>query len=62
MNSFPLVSITIATFNVVEFVAHSLECLINQSYRNTEIICIDDGSTDGTLAILNKYADRGSKV
>jgi glycosyltransferase involved in cell wall biosynthesis len=62
MNSFPLVSITIPTFNVAEFVAHSLECLINQSYRNTEIICIDDGSTDGTLAILNEYAARDTRI
>ena len=58
----PFVSITIATFNVAEYVAASLESLLNQTYKHTELICIDDASTDGTLDILNGYAKKDARI
>ena len=58
----PLVSITLATFNIEGYISESLECIVNQSLRDIEIICIDDGSTDSTLSILNEYAKLRFKV
>ena len=58
----PIVSVTIATYNVEEFVAASMECIISQTLKNIEIICIDDGSSDMTLAILKEYALKDTRV
>jgi glycosyltransferase involved in cell wall biosynthesis len=58
----PYVSIALATYNVEEFVRDSLECIVNQTLKNIEIICIDDGSTDNTLSILNEYAERDNRI
>lgn len=58
----PLVSITLSTYNIEQYIAGSLDCLINQTYKNTEIICIDDGSTDNTLKILKEYATKDKRI
>jgi glycosyltransferase involved in cell wall biosynthesis len=52
----PLVSIVVATYNGERFLAALLDSLLQQTYKNSEIIVVDDGSTDGTLAILDSYA------
>lgn len=61
-NNSHLVSITIATYNVAPFVAKSLECMVNQSLRDIEILCVDDGSTDGTLQILQDFASKDNRI
>ncbi len=61
-NISPIVSITLAAYNVEEYIAESLDCIINQTLKDIEIICIDDGSTDNTLIILNEYASRDSRI
>ncbi|MEO9021802.1 MAG: glycosyltransferase family 2 protein [Ginsengibacter sp.] len=58
----PLVSVTVSTFNVEEFVAQSLETIVNQSLKDIEIICIDDGSSDRTLEILYEFAMKDSRM
>lgn len=58
----PLVSITMSTYNVENFIEESLECIVNQTLKDLEIICIDDGSTDGTLHILNHYAAKDKRI
>jgi glycosyltransferase involved in cell wall biosynthesis len=58
MESLPLVSIALCTYNGEKFLVQQLDTLVNQTYKNLEIIAVDDGSTDGTLDILNAYAKK----
>jgi len=51
-----LVSIVIPVYNSAQFLKESIDSIINQTYSNIEIICIDDGSTDNSLEILKSYS------
>lgn len=51
----PLVSIIIPTYNYGYLISETLDCLINQTYINWEAIIIDDGSTDNTKVLVQKY-------
>src|SRR5882724_6628365 len=53
-----LVSIVIPCFNAERFLTETLESAFLQTYPHTEIIVIDDGSTDGTARIIRSYATR----
>ena len=55
MNKKPFVSIIVPVFNAEKFIEATLRSIMNQTYDNFEIIAIDDGSTDRTLEILNRY-------
>lgn len=50
------ISVIIAIYNVAEFLRTCLESVINQTYRNIEIICVNDGSTDACSEICEEYA------
>lgn len=52
MEKNPLVSIIIPCYNAENFIENCINSIINQTYINYEIICVDDGSTDNTLKIL----------
>tara|TARA_B110000503_G_scaffold142338_1_gene238805 strand:- start:11293 stop:12315 length:1023 start_codon:yes stop_codon:yes gene_type:complete len=58
----PLVSVTMATYNVEEYIYASLQCIIQQSLENIEVICIDDGSTDKTVSILKECAANDERI
>lgn len=60
MNS--LVSIVIPVYNVEKFLSNCLESVINQTYKNLEIICVNDGSTDNSRKILEHYAKKDKRV
>src|SRR5690349_20616322 len=53
-----LVSILIPCFNASRFLAQALDSALAQTYGNVEVIVVDDGSTDDSVAILNAYASR----
>ena len=55
MNNFPHVNILLATYNGSKYLKEQLDSLLSQSYPNITIYIRDDGSTDGTIAILKKY-------
>lgn len=55
------VSVIIPVFNVEKYLGECIESISNQSLEDIEIICIDDGSTDGSLNILNEYASKDSR-
>lgn len=58
----PLVSILVTTHNSGEFIHTAIESLLWQSYRNIEIIVIDDASIDNTVEIIRSYAQNDSRV
>lgn len=58
----PKVSVIIPVYNVEEYLRQCLDSVVNQTLRDIEIICVDDGSTDGSAAILREYADKDSRV
>jgi len=57
-----LVSIIIPVYNTEDYLKQCLDSLVNQSLENIEIICINDGSTDNSLNILQDYAAKDSRI
>lgn len=60
--TYPLVSIIVPVYNVESFLSECLDSLLNQTYANIEIICIDDGSTDNSPKILGHYKEQYSQI
>jgi glycosyltransferase involved in cell wall biosynthesis len=54
----PLVSIVVPSFNQARFLDEALESIFTQDYPNIEVIVVDGGSTDGSLAVIERHADR----
>jgi glycosyltransferase involved in cell wall biosynthesis len=54
----PLISILIPVYNGHKFLEQTLDSLLNQSFRDFELICINDASSDNSLDIINKYSDK----
>lgn len=57
-----LVTIVIPAYNAEQFIREGLESILNQSYKNLEIICVCDGCTDSTAEILQEYARKDSRM
>ena len=55
------ISVIIPIFNAERYLGKCLDSIINQSFKNLEIICVNDGSTDGSLAILEKYSKKDNR-
>ena len=58
----PLVSVIVPIYNSEEFITETIESIINQSYKNLEIILINDGSTDNSKQICRKYLAKDSRI
>ena len=57
-----LISVIIPVYNVKEYLVECMESIINQTYKDLEIILVDDGSTDGSSAICDRYAMKDKRV
>lgn len=56
------ISIIVPVYNGEKYIEKCLESLTNQTLKNIEIICVNDGSTDSTLSILEKYSNKDNRV
>ena len=56
------VSIIISVYNAEKYISTCIESVINQTYKDLEIICIDDGSKDNSLAILKEFAKNDARI
>ncbi len=62
MFSKPKISIIIPVYNVEKYLCECLDSILNQTFQDFEIICVDDGSTDETLEILKNYKNKDERV
>lgn len=58
----PLVSVCMPVYNAGKYVAEALDSVLGQSYRNIEVIAVNDGSRDNSADVLEVYRKRGVKV
>ena len=56
------ISVIIPTFNVEAYIGKCLESLINQTFGEFEVICVDDGSTDRTTELIKEYAVKDTRI
>ena len=58
----PLISVVVCTYNGELFLSDTIESILTQTYSNFEIIFVDDGSIDKTVAIIKKYARKDPRI
>lgn len=58
----PAISVVIPVYNTEKYLSQCLETVLNQSFRDLEVICVNDGSTDSSAEILRQFAARDSRV
>lgn len=56
------ISVIIPVYNVEKYLVECLDSVINQTFKDIEIICVNDGSTDSSLNILKKYQNKYSRI
>ena len=56
------ISVVIPVYNAKDFLYESIPSLLNQTLTDIELICVNDGSKDNSLEILNEFADKDSRV
>lgn len=61
MNSIKI-SVVVPVYNVEEYIERGIESLVNQTYKNLEIILVDDGSTDNSGKICDEYAKKDNRI
>lgn len=62
MNTKPFVSVVMSVYNGELFLKEAIDSILSQTYKKFEFIIIDDGSTDGSLNIINEYSDERIKI
>ena len=62
MISEDLITIIIPVYNVEQYLERCLESVIRQSYKNLEIIIVNDGSTDSSLKITDEFKERDHRI
>lgn len=59
---FPLISVIIPIYNAEKYISRCMDSIMKQTYRNLEIIAVNDGSTDKSLELLKAYQERDKRV
>lgn len=62
MNHKPQISVIIPVYNTEKYLEKSIRSIMNQTYKNLEIICVNDGSTDKSLEILKKLQQEDNRI
>lgn len=62
MSKLPKISVVIPCLNKVDFIEKTLDSIVKQDYPNLEVIIQDGGSTDGSLEIIKKFADKYNQI
>lgn len=58
----PKISIVVPVYNVEKYLSQCLDSIINQTFKDFECICVNDGSPDNSLAILQEYASKDNRI
>lgn len=58
----PEVSVVVPVYNVEKYLPATLESLTGQTFGDFEVLCVDNGSTDGSLSVLKKYAAKDNRI
>lgn len=58
----PKISIIVASYNYEQYIHETLDSLINQTYKNFEVIVVDDGSKDNSISIIKEYINKYSNI
>ncbi|MBS1521297.1 MAG: glycosyltransferase family 2 protein [Bacteroidetes bacterium] len=58
----PLISIALCTYNGEEFLPEQIDSILAQTYKNLEIVIVDDCSTDKTIGIINSYSEKDKRI
>ena len=58
----PKVSVIVPVYNVEKYLDQCLDSIVSQTLDDIEIIIVNDGSTDESLKVINKYAERDSRI
>lgn len=62
LNDIPILSIIIPVHNVEKYLDDCIQCIVNQSFENFEVILIDDGSTDGSGKICDEWTEKDGRI
>ena len=62
MTKNPLISVIVPVYNTERFLKECLDSVIYQTYKNLEIIIVNDGSKDSSLSIINEYAQKDNRI
>lgn len=60
--TYPSISVIMPVYNAAKYLPLSIKSILNQSFKNYELIIIDDGSTDKSLEIIKKYAKKDNRI
>lgn len=58
----PIISVVIPCYNAEKYIAECLDSVLSQTFKDFEIICVDDGSTDNSATILAKYEKKDKRI
>lgn len=58
----PMVSVVLPIYNAEPYLREALDSLVNQTFRSIEIVCVNDGSKDNSLAIMQEYAAKDPRI
>ena len=57
-----MISVVMPAYNAADFIGEAIQSILDQTYTDYEFIIVDDGSTDGTAAIIQSYAERDPRI